>query len=104
ATVAPGPSSGDVAAASELSADQRSQMVRGMVDRLAERLRRDGSDLEGWARLVRAYTVLGEREKAESASAAAGPFCAADPDKLHQLDELLKAVVSQADAAGGNRP
>ena len=34
-------------------------MVRGMVERLAERLKRDGSDVEGWLRLVRAYTVMG---------------------------------------------
>jgi len=101
---APGPTSQDVAAASELSADERSQMVRGMVDRLAERLKHDGSDLEGWARLVRAYTVLGDREKAANASTDARRVFAADPDKLHQLDDLLKAVVSQADALGGSRP
>ena len=39
-------------------------MIRGMVERLAERLKRDGSDVEGWLRLVRAYTVMGDRERA----------------------------------------
>ena len=37
-------------------------MVRGMVERLAERLKRDGSDVEGWLRLVRAYTVIGQSQ------------------------------------------
>ena len=48
--------------------EQRTEMIRGMVDRLAERLSREGSDVEGWLRLVRAYMVLGERDKAERAA------------------------------------
>ena len=43
---------------------ERAAMVRGMVERLAERLKQDGSDVEGWLRLVRAYMVLGDREQA----------------------------------------
>ena len=43
-----------------LSPEQRAEMVRGMVERLAERLKQDGSDVEGWLRLVRAYMVLGD--------------------------------------------
>ena len=39
-------------------------MVRGMVERLAQRLKQDGSDVDGWLRLVRAYTVLGEKDRA----------------------------------------
>ena len=38
-------------------------MVRGMVERLAERLKQDGSDVEGWLRLVRAYMVLGDKRQ-----------------------------------------
>jgi cytochrome c-type biogenesis protein CcmH len=45
------------------NADQ-SAMIDGMVSRLAERLKTDGSDLEGWLKLVRAYTVLGKRDDA----------------------------------------
>ena len=54
---------------SDLSAEQRNVMIRGMVERLAERLDRDGSDVEGWLRLVRSYMVLGERDKALAAVA-----------------------------------
>ena len=44
-------------------------MIRGMVDRLAARLRDKPDDLEGWRRLARAYQVLGEAEKAREAQA-----------------------------------
>jgi cytochrome c-type biogenesis protein CcmH len=57
------------AAARELSPQQRSTMIENMVDRLAARLRENPDDLEGWRRLVRAYQVLGEADKARDAQA-----------------------------------
>jgi len=89
---APGPSAEDVAAAEQMKPEDRNAMVRGMVDRLAERLKRDGSDLEGWLRLVRAYTVLGERDRALSALADARRALGHDTDKLRRLDELVKEL------------
>jgi cytochrome c-type biogenesis protein CcmH len=89
---APGPSEQDVAAAADLTPQQRSEMVRGMVERLAERLKRDGSDVEGWIRLVRAYTVLGERDKARDAASEARQALQAEPDKVRRLDELVNAL------------
>ena len=74
----------------ELSPEQRSDMVRGMVERLAARLQRDGSDAEGWLRLVRAYVVLGQRDEAQSAAAAARRALAADPEKVRRIDALVK--------------
>lgn len=41
--------------------------VQAMVEGLAARLQQNPKDLEGWQRLMRAYTVLGEREKAAEA-------------------------------------
>ena len=38
-----------------------------MVDRLANRLKRDPKDEEGWMRLMRAKMVLGETEAAREA-------------------------------------
>ena len=87
-----GPSERDMAAAAELSPQQRSEMIRGMVERLAERLKRDGSDVEGWLRLVRAYTVLGERDKAREAAGDARRALAADPDKVRRVEELVKGL------------
>src|SRR5262249_20138574 len=64
----PGPNAQDVAAASQMSEAQRNDMVRGMVANLAARLAQDGSDVDGWLRLLRAYMVLGERDKAQAAA------------------------------------
>lgn len=65
---APGnPSQEDVAAAANLSQGDRQAMVRGMVDSLAARLKDDPDNLEGWLRLVRSYSVLGDRGKAAEA-------------------------------------
>jgi len=89
---APGPSAEDVAAAEQMKPEDRNAMVRGMVDRLAERLKRDGNDLEGWLRLVRAYTVLGDRDRALSAIADARRALGHDADKLRRLDELAKEL------------
>lgn len=86
------PTAEDMAAASDLAPDQRAAMVRGMVDRLAERLKHDGSDVEGWLRLVRAYTVLGERDKAQAAASEARRALASEPDKVRRVDELVKGL------------
>ena len=89
---APGPGAEDVAAAEQMNPEDRAAMVRGMVERLAERLKRDGSDLEGWLRLVRAYSVLGDRERALSAVADARRALGHDADKLRRLDALVKEL------------
>jgi cytochrome c-type biogenesis protein CcmH len=87
-----GPSEQDVAAASDLDAEQRMAMVRGMVEQLAERLHRDGADLEGWLRLVRSYMVLGERDKAQAAAGEARRAFGHEPEKLRVLAELVKGL------------
>jgi cytochrome c-type biogenesis protein CcmH len=87
---APGPTAGDVAAASQMSEAERSAMVRGMVTGLAERLKQDGSDVDGWLRLLRAYVVLGERDKANEAAGDARRALASDPDKVRRIDEFAK--------------
>lgn len=87
-----GPSDEQIAAASDLSAEQRNVMIRGMLERLSERLHRDGSDVDGWLRLVRSYMVLGELDKARAAVAEARGALAGDPTKLRQLDDLVKGL------------
>ncbi len=87
-----GPTADDVAAASQLSPEQRTEFVRGMVERLAERLQREGSDVDGWLRLLRAYMVLGDRDKARAAAGDARRALASEPDKLRQIDELVKGL------------
>jgi cytochrome c-type biogenesis protein CcmH len=87
-----GPSEEQVAAAKDLPPEQRVAMIKGMVERLAERLGKDGSDVEGWLRLVRSYMVLGDRERALAAAGDARRALAGDPDKLKRIDELIKGL------------
>lgn len=87
-----GPSEDQIAAAKDLSPEQRVAIIKGMVERLAERLGKDGSDIEGWLRLVRSYMVLGERERALAAAGDARRALAAEPDKLKRIDELVKGL------------
>jgi cytochrome c-type biogenesis protein CcmH len=87
-----GPSAADIAAAEQLSPEQRLEMARGMVQRLAERLTRDGNDVDGWLQLVRAYTVLGERDNARAAAGDARRALGADPAKIRRLDELTRVL------------
>lgn len=67
AQAAPGPSRDQVAAAQGMTPEAQQQMVRGMVDRLATRLRDNPKDEEGWVRLMRARLVLGDRAAATAA-------------------------------------
>ena len=55
-----------MAAAKDMNEADRGEMIRGMVERLATRLKQNGDDVEGWLRLVRAYMVMGDRDKAKS--------------------------------------
>ena len=88
----PGPSAEDVAAAADMSADARRDMIRGMVARLAGELHDNGADVEGWLRLVRSYSVLGDRDKAKGAAADAKRALADRPDAIKRIDDLVKGL------------
>lgn len=79
-----------MAAAKDMSETDRSAMIRSMVERLATRLRQNGDDVEGWLRLIKAYMVMGEADKAKEASSDARRAVAGDPQRLQQLNEGLK--------------
>lgn len=68
---APGPTAEDVRAAADMSAGDRSEMIRGMVARLADRLKDEPEDFQGWMRLGRAYSVLRDDQGALNAFANA---------------------------------
>jgi cytochrome c-type biogenesis protein CcmH len=79
-----------VAAARDMNETDRGAMIRGMVERLASRLKQNGDDVEGWLRLVRAYMVMGDRDKAKNALTEARQAVANDAERLRQLNEGLK--------------
>lgn len=88
----PGPTAGDVAAASDMSEEDRAAFVRAMVERLAERLQDDPDDLDGWMQLGNAYRVLGEVEKAREAYAAAEKLAENLPSADPRLQEIKQAM------------
>lgn len=59
-----GPSRADMEAAADMSPEEREEMIRGMVTRLADRLKENPDDIDGWKRLAKVYMVLGEKDKA----------------------------------------
>ncbi len=67
ASVPRGPSQEDVEAAQQMSDEDRNAFIRTMVQSLADRLEENPNDPQGWERLIRAYEVLGETDKAAAA-------------------------------------
>jgi len=61
-----GPSQADIEAAEALSPEERTQMIRGMVEGLNARLATDGGTAEDWGRLILALGQLGERDRASA--------------------------------------
>ncbi len=59
-----GPTREQMEAAQSMSAEDRAAMIRGMVERLAERLKENPNDLEGWVRLGRAREVMNDQPAA----------------------------------------
>jgi cytochrome c-type biogenesis protein CcmH len=93
AGVAPkGPNASEIAAASQMAPADRNGMIEGMVARLAQRMAENGSDVDGWLRLIKAYSVLGERDKALAAAANARSALAGNNDNLRRIGELAKEL------------
>ena len=88
----PGPSADDIAAAEKLAPAERTAMIERMVEGLAQRLGTDSQDLAGWQRLMRAYAVLGQNEKAADALEKARMVFAGDSASLATLDELARSL------------
>jgi cytochrome c-type biogenesis protein CcmH len=83
-----GPSAAEVAAAESMSPSERQAMIETMVQRLATKLDQDGSDLTGWLKLVRAYSVLDRKDDALKALERAKGQFSGNAQALQQLDQL----------------
>ncbi len=93
----PRPGPDDIARMQDLSPTDRDLAIRGMVDRLDARLKDAPDDIEGWRRLARARSVLGEH------AAAAAAFARIDqlkPDEPETLAAWAEAAL-RATPAGG---
>ncbi|TWB75497.1 cytochrome c-type biogenesis protein CcmH [Nitrospirillum amazonense] len=116
----PGPTAADMAAASTMSSGDRNAMIQGMVQRLADRLKTQPEDAEGWSRLARAYRVLGQNDKAAeaeanakrygggTAGAPAGAVPPGMPDPAtmtpEQRSATVKSLLAQFQAAAEKEP
>jgi cytochrome c-type biogenesis protein CcmH len=75
-----------------MSGAEQKEMIRGMVDGLEKRLTSNGNDIDGWLRLIRARTVLGESDRALLSLSQARKIFEADQAKLSSLESLAKEV------------
>jgi cytochrome c-type biogenesis protein CcmH len=93
----PGPSAEDMAAAAQMSPEERQVFIEGMVARLAARMKDNPDDLEGWIRLANAYGVLEKRDEARAAWAEAAKRA---PSRLDvQLDYAGALIQGRGDLA-----
>lgn len=83
----PAAASGEMPDVSAMSPADRDAFVLSMVNRLADRLKDNGKDLEGWIRLARAYKVLGRENDALAALASARENFAGDRASLDEIDK-----------------
>ena len=87
-----GPTAGDIEAAAKLAPEARAAMIAGMVEGLAERLKRDGNDLPGWKRLIQSYKALDRREEARAALAEARRQFEGNAGALADLSRLAEQL------------
>lgn len=85
-----GPNASDVEAAAGMSAEDRQDMIRGMVGRLSDRLASEGGSPAEWARLIGALGVLGETDRARSIYKEALQTFAEDTAALQQIEAAAR--------------
>ena len=88
-----GPTGADIAAAQDMTEDERQEMIRSMVDGLAARLQDEPDDLAGWRMLARSWEMLGDPAAAAKAYARA---IALDPE---HPETLLRGAITAAEAS-----
>lgn len=82
-----GPDADSIAAAADMTANDRQAMILSMVESLRDRLDETPDDTEGWLRLARAYDVLGDRAAAFTALARATESAPDDAPLAYQFLE-----------------
>lgn len=72
--------------------DEQRGLIETMVGSLADRLRLEPNDPEGWAMLIRSYKVLERDEDALLAVADAKAALATDPQQIAAIDALAREL------------
>jgi len=81
-----------VDAFSQLSEDERAEMIAGMVDGLALRLSEDPTDIEGWQRLLQSRMVLGQIELGNEELRAGLVALSSRPELQSKLQSTAEAL------------
>lgn len=90
-----GPDADALAAASDMTVEERQAMIGGMVAQLSERLASEGGSAQEWAQLIGALGVLGETDRAQAIWAEAQNVFAADTTAL----AMVRAAAQKAGVA-----
>ena len=75
-----------------VTADGVVNYIGAMVAGLAARLKADPNDPLGWVKLINAYTVLGEMDKAREALADARKAFKGNQDAQASFDTIAKQI------------
>ncbi|MDF3607762.1 c-type cytochrome biogenesis protein CcmI [Paracoccus sp. DMF-8] len=89
----PGPDADAVAAAEDMTPEERQQMISGMVEQLETRLATQGGTPEEWGRLIFSLTTIGRSDHARNIWSEAQA-------RFAQTPEALQIVNDAADRAG----
>lgn len=87
-----GPSDADMAAAMEMSEEERAEMIGAMVEGLSARLGTQGGPAGDWARLISALGVLGEDARARAIWGEARTVFADQPDQLRVIEDAARGA------------
>jgi cytochrome c-type biogenesis protein CcmH len=97
ASQAGSPDAAAVAAAANMTPEQRQAMIGGMVAQLAGKLEANPTDAEGWLKLGRAYLVMNEPDKSADAYDRAGKLRPADTSiPMQEVQALLDSRTPDA--------
>lgn len=97
-TALPGPDADAIAAAGDLSPEERQQMIRGMVGNLEARLASEGGTPEEWARLITSLVRIGDPAHAQDILAEARTRFGATPQAAAVIEAAAAEVGLGADA------
>jgi cytochrome c-type biogenesis protein CcmH len=87
-----GPTDADIAAAADMTPEERQAMIEGMVATLGDRLATEGGPAEDWAKLMNALAVLGREAEAQAIYDEALVRFAARPEDIRLLTETASAA------------
>ncbi len=87
-----GPNTEQIKDASKMNSVDRKTLIKGMVARLADKLKDEPNDFDGWVRLIRSYTVLKRNNDARVALKNARNQFKNDPSLLKKLNSFAQQI------------